>query len=190
MNKVILVRFFLKMISYNKVCEILTEAVPMTTDFCPPFTIIPSDDIPTEGISDSRGIKEKVQENYDKWANDPRHSISSELVCRGYWEIDDFTGNELLRILCNIISKKIDDGSYAYEPGNVLYFSRNRNAYAAIMFTKTKPVITVQLSLRIFPKVTKISDTSICTLNCSTTASFRVIKKSETSTKTSTEKNT
>ena len=51
----------------------------MTTDFCPLFTIIPSDDIPTEGISDSRGIKEKVQENYDKWANDPRHTVTYPL---------------------------------------------------------------------------------------------------------------
>ena len=47
----------------------------------------------------------------------------------------------MLRILCNIISKKIDDGSYAYQPGNVLYFSKNRKACAAIMFTKTAPVI-------------------------------------------------
>ena len=129
-----------EMISYSKVCEILTDAVSMTTDFCPPFTVIPSDDIPTEGISDSYGIKYKVQKNYDKWANHSRHSIFSELVCRGYCEIDNFTGNDLLRILCNIISKKIDDGSYAYKPGDVLYFSKNRNAYAGIMFTKSKPV--------------------------------------------------
>ena len=134
-------RFFCEMVSYSKVCEILTDAVPMTTDFCPPFTFIPSDDIATEGISDSFGIKKKVQESYDKWANDSRHRISSKLVCRGYCEIDNFTGNELLRILCIIISKKIDNGSYAYKPGNVLYFSKNRNAYAAIMFTNTKPVI-------------------------------------------------
>ena len=46
----------------------------------------------------------------------------------------------MLRILCNIISEKIDDGSYAYKPGNALYFSKNKNAYAAIMFTNSKPI--------------------------------------------------
>ena len=138
----IVVRFCCEMISYSKVCEILTDAVPVITDFCPRFTIIPSDDIPTEGISDSCEIKHKVQESYNRWADDNRRTrpISSDLVCRGYCEIDNFTGNELLRILCNIISEKIDDGSYAYKPGNVLYFSKNGNAYAAIMFTKTTPV--------------------------------------------------
>ena len=129
------------MISYSKVCEILTVAVPVTTYGCPLFTIIPSDDIPTEGISDSYEIKKKVQKGYDKRANDSRHRISSKLVCRGYCEIENFTGNELLRILCNIISEKIEDDSYAYEPGNVLYFSKNRNAWATIRFTKTPPVI-------------------------------------------------
>ena len=128
------------MINYSKVCEILTDAVPMTTDSCPKFKIIPSNDIPTEGISDSYGIKYKVQKNYDKWAYHTRHSISSDLVCRGYCEIGNFTGNEMLRILCNIISEKSDDGSYAYKPGNVLYFSKNKNAYAGMMFTKSKPV--------------------------------------------------
>ena len=48
----------------------------------------------------------------------------------------------MLRILCNIISERISNGSYAYKPGNVLYFSKNKNAWAAIMFTNTKPVIT------------------------------------------------
>ena len=128
------------MISYSEVCEILTEAVPMTTNYCPTFTIIPSNDIPSEGISDSYGIKKKVQESYDKWVNDCQHRTSSDLVCRGYCEIDNFTGNELLRILCNIISKKTDNDSYAYEPGNVLYFSKNGNTCAAIMFTKSTPV--------------------------------------------------
>ena len=96
----------------------------------------------------------------------------------------------MLRILCNIISEKIGDGSYAYKPDNVLYFLKNINAYVVIIFTKTKPVITVQLCLRIDQIVMKISNTSICTLNCSTTASFSLIKKSETNIKTSTEKNT
>ena len=99
------------MISYSKVFKILTDAVPMTTDFCPPYTIIPSSDIPTESISDSCGIRKKVQEGDDKWASNNRHGISSELVCTGYCEIDNFTGNELLRILCNIIIEKIKDGS-------------------------------------------------------------------------------
>ena len=30
----------------------------------------------------------------------------------------------MLRILCNIISEKIGDGSYAYKPDNVLYLLR------------------------------------------------------------------
>ena len=78
---------------------------------------------------------------YDKWTNDSRHKISLKLICREYCEIDNFTGNEMLRISCNIVSEKIDDGSYAYKPGNVLYFLKNRNAYAAIMFTKSTPLI-------------------------------------------------
>ena len=48
----------------------------------------------------------------------------------------------MLRILCNIISERINDDFFAYKPGNVLYFSKNNNACAAIMFTNTKPVIT------------------------------------------------
>ena len=36
--------------------------------------------------------------------------------------------------------QKIDDGSYAYKPGNVLYFSKNKNAYAALMFANSKPI--------------------------------------------------
>ena len=47
----------------------------------------------------------------------------------------------MLKVLCNIISEKIDDGSYAYKPGNVLYFSMNRNACTAIMFTNSTPVV-------------------------------------------------
>ena len=85
--------------------------------------------------------KKKVQESCDKWARDSRNDISLELVCRGYCEIDNFTGNKLLRILCNIISEKMDDDSYAYKPGYNFYFSNTRNASAAIMFTKTTPVI-------------------------------------------------
>ena len=167
----------------------MTDAVPMITDFCPPFTIVPSDDIPTEGISDSCGIKKKVQKNYDIWANDSRQNISSELVCRGYCEIDNFTGIELLRILCNIISEKIDGGSYAYKPGNVLYFSKNKNACAAFMFTKTKPVITT------LPTDLSISNEDIkykhlySLLNCSTTASFSIIEQSQRNIKNTTEKN-
>ena len=55
----ILVQFSNKMISYSKVCKILTDAVPITVDFYPLPAIIPSDDIPTEDISDSYGIKQK-----------------------------------------------------------------------------------------------------------------------------------
>ena len=131
-----------EMICYSKVCEILTDAVPLTPDFCPLFRIKQSNEIPAGGISDSYGIKKKVQQGYDKWVGYSRHSISSKLVSRGYCKIDNFTGNELLRILCSIISEKIEDGSSAYEPGNVLYFLKNRNICAAIRFTNSKPIIT------------------------------------------------
>ena len=75
------------MICYSKVCEILADAVPLTTGSCPLFTIKPSNEIPAGGISDSYGIKKKVQQGYDKWVGYSRHSISSELVSRGYCKI-------------------------------------------------------------------------------------------------------
>ena len=59
------------MVSYSKVCEILTDAVPMTTGFCPRLhAIIPSDGMLAESIRDIREIKKKIQENYVKWADD------------------------------------------------------------------------------------------------------------------------
>ena len=130
------------MINYRKVCQNLTNAFSINADLCPKYTIIPNDDIPEKKINDDHEIKNKVQANYDRWIT--TNNLAIPLICKGCFEIDNFTGNELLRVFCDIISKKKQNGAYFYEPGNVIYLSRNQSYCAAVRFTKSKPVITTQ----------------------------------------------
>jgi len=63
-------------------------------------------------------------------------------VSQGCCKIDDFTGRQLLRVLYDIINMENENGDFLYGPGNVVYFSKNESFCAAIMFTKSKPLIT------------------------------------------------
>ena len=127
------------MISYSKVCEILTDAVPMSVDLCPQYAIITQD----KNVNVCCELKKKVEDNFDRWKNHHgHHQMSVNLVSRGYCKIDNFSGNELLRILCHIINKTNADSAYVFKPGNVIYFLKSESACAAIMFTKTKPIVT------------------------------------------------
>ena len=129
------------MISFSKVCEILTDAVPMITGLCPQYAIIPQDEIPGESIKVGGELRKKVQENFNRWKKHQGQHKSPNLVYRGYCKIDNFTGNEVLRMLCHIINKKNDD-RYDFKPGNVIYFLKSGSACAAVMFTKTKLLVT------------------------------------------------
>jgi len=128
-----------KMLSFSKVCKILADAVSMTSDRCPNYTIIPNKDIPKNGICDCYKIKRKVQENYQRW-NDCNGS-SVKLNSKGCCEIDNFTGNALFAVFYDIINMNIY-GKFLFKPGDVIYFSNNCVYCAAIMFTKSKPVVS------------------------------------------------
>ena len=116
--------------NYGKVCELLTAAVPMTDV---PNYYVKSADV----FEDELDLKRKVDYLYKHWIsrNQPLRENPPLLSCLGCCEIDHFTGNDMLKIFHNIISK-----SEYNTPGNLLYLSKKQNYCAAMLFTKFKPL--------------------------------------------------
>ena len=111
---------------------------------------IPLSDVPTyvlqneKNFSDSFDLYRKVEANFSIWKSHLKLSNNFRLDCKGCCEIDNFTGNELLRVYHDIIGKKQAENSqkHLYKPGDFFYLSKNKKLCAGIMFTKTKLVVS------------------------------------------------
>ena len=125
-----------KLLCFHEVCKELVAAIPMSD--VPSYSIQKEDEFRI-----SFALCNKIKRSFDKWTNHcSSKSNNSYPVCKGCCEIDDFTGNELLRVLHDIISKK-SEKSYEYQPGDYLCLSKNQTICVALMFTYTKLVIKI-----------------------------------------------
>ena len=121
------------MFNFLQTCQVLKNAVSMKD--VPKYEFISEKE-----ISDDCRLTQKVKENHKRWLKRIKKPLP--LICKGCCEIDNFTGNELLRIFHDLIDKKNKRRDYCFKPGNLLYFSKSRKFCAAVMFTKTKLLVT------------------------------------------------
>ena len=110
------------MFSFKEVCKTFNRAVSMSN--------VPNYEIKKDLKIDSSDVEKEVKFQYNR--SKKKNSAFPELSFVGWCEIKDFSGNELLRILFDIMS--YDDFT---KPGNSLFFSINEKYSVAILFKET-----------------------------------------------------
>ena len=117
------------MYNLNDFCELLTAAVLLKN--------VPNYKIKSEiNFKDELDLLRKVEFRYKQWIS--KKSLKKNtppLTCIGCCEIDQFTGNDLLKIFYDFMSSNKYRGA-----GKFLFFSKNQNFCAAMFFTKSKPL--------------------------------------------------
>ena len=116
------------MVSFSKVCRCLSDAVSLSE--IPKYRIKPE-----AGFKDVFDMERKVKYKYEKWLSYKPQNSPPPLQCLGCCEVDEFNGNELLRILHHLISR--DD---ICRPGKFLYFSKKQSFTAALFFKSFLPM--------------------------------------------------
>ena len=107
------------MFSFEEVCKTLNKAVCLSN--------VPNYEMKKNVKKDDCDVQNAVKFQYNRWKD--FYPNFPELSYVGSCEINHFSGNELLRILFDIMGR--DDLT---KPGNLLFFSVNENYSVAIMF--------------------------------------------------------
>ena len=114
---------------YEKVCQILKEAVPLA--------IPPNYKIDPEATCHNDQLLGKVNHVYKIWTKGIPETAEQDFRCVGSCEIGDFNGNEITRIFYDIFKTN------QYQIGNYVCFSsKNKQCFAIIFLPSySRPMI-------------------------------------------------
>ena len=118
------------MLNFDKVCERLRNAV--SVEDAPNCEVMPAIVFDAE----NNNMHEKLQVVFNTWLQLDHTNAVYTLTPAGRCEIDNFTGNQLLRIFCSLVWNREEIN----KPGKFLEFLVNNEIRLIILFVKDRAI--------------------------------------------------